>query len=188
MKRLLAAALFSAAVLCAASADRPRVTRAEVANVEKLINSQLAAMFPDEPWLLLGYTRGFYVEGTASFSAPRSILPPVPLYRPVQPAPNQGDHPRITTRKRFSACRSCAKRMYSVLKSLGTFFPSMPQDEQFILAVTILRYPWENGRRSSEPGGHACAARKTQRRARQEYRAEHAGEGRGVLTCASAKC
>jgi hypothetical protein len=143
VKRLLAAALFSAAVLCAASADRPRVTRAEVANVEKLINTQLASMFPDEPWLLLGYTRGFYVEGTGVVFSAEINLATGPTVSPFSQPPTK-EIVFAHHAKKVQRVPKLRETMYSVLKSLGTFFPSMPPDEQLILAVTILRYPWEN--------------------------------------------
>ncbi len=167
MKRLLAAALFSAAVLCAASADRPRVTRAEVANVEKLINTQLASMFPDEPWLLLGYTRGFYVEGTGVVFSAEINLATGPTISPFSQPPTK-EIILAHHAKKVQRVPKLRETMYSVLKSLGSIVSIHAAGRATHPGRHHPALPVGKRRRSSEPGGDACAARKTQRCARQE--------------------
>src|SRR5437870_2914512 len=56
-------ALLLAAAIVTTPAETPRITLAKVVNTEKLISSQLASLYPDEPWFLIGQTRGVYLDG-----------------------------------------------------------------------------------------------------------------------------
>lgn len=140
MKQVLVLMMAGAALLSAA--DTPRVSRAEVANVEKTVNSQLTGMFPDEPWLLLGMTRGVYVEGVGVIFSAEVNLATGPSPSPFNPTIS----PQVIAAhrdKKMSRMPKLRETMYAVVKSLSGAFPNLPGDEQVVFAVTLLRYPWE---------------------------------------------
>jgi hypothetical protein len=60
MKRALLALAFVSAL---AAADRPGVTRAALASVEKSLDGGIRSLDPNDPYDLLGFTRGVYVPG-----------------------------------------------------------------------------------------------------------------------------
>ena len=60
MKRILLALVF---VSTLAAADRSSVTRQELASVEKSLDVGVRRLDPNDPYDLLGFTRGVYVPG-----------------------------------------------------------------------------------------------------------------------------
>ena len=142
MKRLLIGLAAFAALAMAGSPERPHISRVEVANLEKIINTQLAGMFPDEPWLILGFTRGIYIDGVGVvFSADVNLAtgPTVSPFNPSLPKEVVAAHHD----KKVSRLPKLRDTMYAIVRSLTTFLPGMPADEQVVFAVTLYRYPWE---------------------------------------------
>jgi hypothetical protein len=144
MTRLLVVALCFAAALAAGTGDHPKVTRTDIANMEKIVNGQLQSMFPDEPWILLGFARGFYVEGIGIVFSADISLANGPAVTPFSPNPRKdllvAQHEK--KQKRLPVLREA---MYAMVRNLSNFMVAMPQDEQVILAVSLMRSPWEIG-------------------------------------------
>lgn len=144
MTRLPAAALFFAATLAAGTAERAKITRADVANMEKIVNGQLQSMFPDEPWILLGLARGFYVEGVGVIVSADVSLATGPALTPFSPNPRKelliAQHEK--KQKRLPVLR---QTMYTIVKTLSDSMVAMPPDEQVVVAVSLMRSPWEIG-------------------------------------------
>ena len=142
MRRFLAAAFLFAVSLPAA--EHARIPRPEIANLEKIVNTQLGGMFPEEPWLLLGYTRGIYIEGVGVVFSADVNLATGPTVSPFSPNPGKevlaGHHD-----KKLKRLPKLRETMYSIVRNMSTFLPALPPDEQVVFAVTLLRYPWETG-------------------------------------------
>lgn len=144
MTRLFAVALCFAAALAAGTRERPKITRIDVSNMEKVVNGQLQSMFPDEPWIVLGFARGFYVEGVGVVFSADISLANGPALTPFSPNPRQdlliAQHEK--KQKRLPVLR---ETMFAIVRNLGNFMVAMPQDEQVVLAVSLMRSPWEIG-------------------------------------------
>jgi hypothetical protein len=143
VRRLAAAALIFAGTAFAATAERPKVTRADVANMEKVVNDQIQRMFPEEPWVLLGFARGFYVNGVGVvFSADVNLAtgPAVTPFTNPRKELLVAQHEK--KQKRLPVLR---ERMYTIVRYLGTSITSLPEDEQVVLCVSLMRSPWEIG-------------------------------------------
>jgi hypothetical protein len=144
MTRLLAFVLCFAAALAAATGEHPKITRADVANMERIVNGQLQSMFPDEPWILLGFARGFYVEGVGVVFSADISLANGPAVTPFSPNPRKelliAQHEK--KQKRLPVLR---ETMYTIVKNLSNFMVAMPQDEQVVVAISLMRSPWEIG-------------------------------------------
>jgi hypothetical protein len=144
VRRLAAgAAIFTAAVF-AATAERPKMTRVDVANMENVINGRIQGMFPDEPWVLLGFTRGFYVDGVGVVFSADVSLATGPAVTPFNPNPRKdlliAQHEK--KQKRLPVLR---ETMYTIVRYLSTAVANLPDDEQVVLCVSLMRSPWEIG-------------------------------------------
>src|SRR5438309_11253376 len=87
MRRLTAISLLLVCTAFAATADRPKVNRVDVANMEKVVNNQIQRMFPNEPWMLLGFARGFYINGVGAVFSADVDLATGPVVTPFTPKP-----------------------------------------------------------------------------------------------------
>ncbi len=140
--RTLAAALALATVLSAASAESPKVPRPRIANAEKMVNTQLAAIVPEEPYFLIGLARGAYLDGIGAVFSAEINLATGPSLSPFKQSVSKEEIQKHLDRKteRMPLLRS---RMISIVGSMANYLETMPNNEEFIFAVTLLRYPWE---------------------------------------------
>ena len=144
MIRAFAAALILAAGLSASEADRPRIPRAEITNLEKFVNAQLQGMYPDEPWLLLGPARGVYVEGVGVVFSAEVSQAMGPTITPFNAPPTKEVY-AAHHQKKVQRVPKLRETMYGIIRNLSSGVPGMPQGEQVVLAITLLRYQWETG-------------------------------------------
>ncbi len=134
----------AAALLCATGiANEPLLTRAAIIPVEKRIDQKLEALY-DEPFLVLGLTRGLYLEkvgvifsaelqlvatpgvGTLGFSTPSKELILATRARKLQRLPQLKDAMKLQ------------------LMSAATMLDKLPPEESVILGVSIFRRSWED--------------------------------------------
>jgi hypothetical protein len=139
--------LAGAAAPCSSAADVPTtavaVARAKVAGAEKLIDNQLASMYPDEPWFLLGPARGVYLEGFGVVFTAEVNLATGPVRTPF--------HMEITKEeiakhrdKKLSRLPQLRLMMATILGSATNALDTLPASGQVVLGVTLLRYPYED--------------------------------------------
>ena len=141
--RTLPLLLASVATLAfAASPDNSRPARAKVVNVEKLINTQIASMYPEEPYFLLGTARGMYLEGFGVVFSAEVNLATGPSLSPFKPSVTKEEIARHREKKeaRLPALRT---KMVTVVANMSSLLETLPKTEEYVLAVTLLRYPWE---------------------------------------------
>lgn len=144
MKRALAAAALAILVCATGSpADVPKVPRAKVANAEKLISTQLAAMYPDEPWFLLGPTRGMYLEGFGVVFTAEVNLATGPMQTPFKLEITREEIARHRDKK-ITRLPGFKAVMARIVGSTAMYLDTLPPSEQLVLGVTLLRYPYED--------------------------------------------
>jgi hypothetical protein len=136
-------ALLVAAALAARSAEPGPIPRAKVANTEKLVSTQLASMVPDEPWFLLGLARGVYLDGTGVVFQADINLATGPSLSPFKTSITKEEVARHREKKegRLPLLRT---RMYLIMGVIASSLESLPSNEEYVLAVTLLKYPWED--------------------------------------------
>jgi hypothetical protein len=139
--KLVALSLVLSSLLFASGADT-KVSRAKVANVEKLINTQLAAMYPEEPYFLIGLTRGVYLEGFGVIFTADINLATGPSLSPFKQTISQEEITRHRDKKevRLPLLRS---QMVSIVTTMSSYLETLPPNEEFVMIVTLLKYPWE---------------------------------------------
>ena len=125
------------------TADVRGVPRAKIANAEKLIDTQLASMYPDEPWFLLGPTNGVYLDGFGAVFSAQINLATGPTSTPFKLEISKEEIARHRDKK-ITRLPDLRKMMLKIVGSTGGYLDNLAPSEQFVLSVTLLRYPYED--------------------------------------------
>jgi hypothetical protein len=124
------------AVLLIALAAMAGPDRASILAVEKAIDRRIETLF-DEPFLLLGMTRGVYLEGTgAVFTAEIGLA--ISPAGPFAPKPTPEDIQRLR-KKRQERLPIVKDAMRDMLVRSAEMLPAVPESEDIVLGVTIFR-------------------------------------------------
>jgi hypothetical protein len=137
-------ALLLTAALTAHSAEPVHaVPLSKIVNAQKLVSTQLAAMYPEEPWFLIGTARGVYLGGVGAVFSAEINLAMGPSLSPFKQTISKEEIARHRE-KQETRLPVLRERMYSILGSMPSYLETMPNNEEFVLAVTLLKYPWED--------------------------------------------
>ena len=135
--------------LWAASTEKPRFKRAALTAMEVSFDQRLKTL-SDDPYLLVGPTRGVYLEGygavfTSEVSLSNALSP-----NPFRPAITKDDIARIRAKKleRLPALRQCMRDM--LLAASAASLDEVPAGEQIVVGVSLIHRPEED--RSGMPG------------------------------------
>jgi hypothetical protein len=118
-------------------------SRTELAAVEKSMDTRFKRLSLESPIDLLGLTRGVYLNGYgAVFTAEVNLLaaPGISPFRPSVSKEEVAQVKGIKTR-RLPEFRALMQQL--LLDSAG-MMDRLPQDEQVVLAVTLLYQSWED--------------------------------------------
>lgn len=139
MKRFLLAVLILSLPLIA---QRPRVKRASMEAVEKAFDQRVGTL-SDDPFLLLGPTRGIYLEGYGAVFTAEVNLVSGPTLNPFQPtiAPAQVEQVRAKKLERLPVLKD---RMRDLLLASASQLGDVPPQEQLVLGVRLLYRSYEN--------------------------------------------
>jgi hypothetical protein len=137
-----------AASIWAASTEKPRFKRAALTAMEVSFDQRIKTL-SDDPYLLVGPTRGVYLEGygavfTSEVSLSNALAP-----NPFRPAITREDIVKIRAKKleRLPALRQCMRDM---LLAAAASLDEVPANEQIVVGVSLLYRPEED--RSGMPG------------------------------------
>ncbi|WP_031496129.1 hypothetical protein [Bryobacter aggregatus] len=135
--------LLISAVLLFAAATEPVVSRAMLSPIEKRIDQRLETLF-DEPFLLLGLTRGLYLDKFgAVFSAELQLIatPGVGTFGFTAPTRDM----IVSTRtKKLARLPLLKDAMKTQLASAALALDKLPADERVVFGVSIFRRSWED--------------------------------------------
>lgn len=123
--------------------ERAGVTRASVAGMEKAFDRRLLRDVVENPFLLLGATRGVYLDGYgAVFSAEVNLAvgPTASLFRPQL---TKEDLAKLKQKKvdRLPVLRQAMREM--LVASAGSL-DGMPAEERLVVAVSLFNFNWED--------------------------------------------
>ena len=136
-------AVLLVAVLPAAQMDQPPVTRAALAPIEKRIDARLGRPAQEEPYDLLGSTRGVYLDGFGVVFTTEVGLLLIPPITPFNPSFSKEEIQQIHRRK-AAKLPLLKQAMRELLAASAASLPSVPADEQIALAVTLFYFSWED--------------------------------------------
>lgn len=146
MKRLALAFLFAAAV--PALAAEPQVARGAVAAVEKSIDHAVRTLDVNDPYDLLGFTRGIYLPGygvvfTAEVNLVQTII------TPFHPEPAGAQLTRLR-QKKVLRLQFVREMMRQVIVAAAAPLDAVPPNEQVVFGVTLFYRAFEE--REGLPG------------------------------------
>jgi hypothetical protein len=143
MRRLFTLALLAGGVLWVGAADKPRVSRASLATMEKSFDGRLEGWSVDEPVMLLGTTRGVYLEGYgAIFTAEMNLLPGAtlsPFQQTIKPEQKVRVH-----QKKLDRLPKLRVQMKDMLVASALSLDTLPLDERVVVGVTLFHFSWED--------------------------------------------
>lgn len=127
----------------AVAGDAPRVSRSILATTEKSFDDRISRLWNDNPLILLGPTRGIYLDGYgAVLSAEVNMVngPPVAFVAPV-PNPKQVAEHKAKKLQRLPELKNVL--LQAMVDTAATLDP-VPPTEQIVVVVFLSRYPWED--------------------------------------------
>jgi hypothetical protein len=143
MKPLACLPAVLAACVCLTGADRPRVSRATVAAMEKSIDKRLETDVVESPFLLLGMTRGVYLEGYGAVFTAEVNLASGPTISPFRPKVTKDEIVKLRLRKlgRLPALKSA---MREALVAAAGSLDTVPAEERLVVGVSLFCFSWED--------------------------------------------
>ncbi len=135
--------LIAGSLLIAAVTIEPVITRNMLIPVEKKIDQRLETLY-DEPFLLLGMTRGLYLDKFgAVFSAELQLVSTPGMGTFGFTAPTR--EMLVSTRaKKLQRLPVLKEAMKSQLVSAALALEKLPVDEKVVFGVSIFRRSWED--------------------------------------------
>ena len=124
------------AVMLIALAAMAGPDRASILAVEKAIDRRIETLF-DEPFLLLGMTRGVYLEGSGAVFTAEVGLALSPA-GPFAAKPTAEELARLR-KKRLERLPVVKDAMRDMLIRSAEMLPAVPETEDVVLGVTIFR-------------------------------------------------
>jgi hypothetical protein len=137
------AALLLAAVTAAAQPVKPRVPRASLVPLESSFDVRIAKPGQEDPFDLLGNTRGVYLDGYGVVFTTEVNLIVTPPVTPFRPQVSRQEIDRIRQRK-LAKLEVLKKAMREMMTASAAAIEGLPANEQVVVAVTLFYYPWED--------------------------------------------
>jgi tetrahydromethanopterin S-methyltransferase subunit B len=143
MKKIFLPILLLVVVFASTAATSgPRVSRATLASMEKSLDERIKRLWDDTPYLLLGDTRGVYLEGYgAVFTAEVNlVMNPVSL---MSTRLTKDDIARVR-QKKIDRLPTLKKALRESMVSMAASLDTVPGEEQIAIVAFIDHYPWED--------------------------------------------
>lgn len=136
--RTIAVALVAVAL---AAANAPRVKRGSIQAAERAIDVRMLRVI-ENPYLLLGPTRGVYVEGAgATFSAELNLFQG-PTVSPFRQTISNEDIAMVRAKK-IERLPKIRESLREALMATAASLDDVPPQEQIAIGVTLLGLPYE---------------------------------------------
>jgi hypothetical protein len=143
MKGIAVVAVLLAAVLPAIPAEKPAVTRAALAALEASFDGRVASLGQEEPFDLLGSTRGIYLEGFGVVFTTELSPIVTPHTSPFLPSISKEMAERIH-QKKLERIPRLKQAMREMLVSAAAALGALPAGERIAVGVTLFYYSWED--------------------------------------------
>jgi len=129
----------------AIASDAPRVPRTTLAAAEKNLDNRFAGLWNDNPFIMLGPTRGVYLEGYGAVFTAEVNLVAGPQISIIMQAPTKqsiAEH----RQKKIARIPDLKKAMEKALADTAASpaMAAVPPDEQIVLVAFLSHFPWED--------------------------------------------
>jgi hypothetical protein len=138
--RLLALVAFVVLVCGAAITTVPR---AQIETLERHFDRRLQSFDVNDPFYILGATRGVYLDGYGMVFTSEVGLVQTPNITPFRPQISKEDIAKVRQRK-LARVPQVKKLMRDMLVQSGNVLVTMPADQQVVIAMIMAYSPWED--------------------------------------------
>lgn len=128
----------------AAVAGQARAVNASVIGIEKKLDDRFVHVSPDEPFFLLGTTRGVYLDGYGAVFTAELNLVAGPMRTPFGSKPITKDVIAQHRQKKLERIPKLRAEMRMMLAQTAAALDGVPDNEQVVLVVDLTSYPWED--------------------------------------------
>jgi hypothetical protein len=141
---LLLAVVAATYVPASAANASPRVTRPMLVAMEKSLDSRVTRLSQDNPFVLLGPTRGIYLDGYGAVFTTEINLVSMPaammMFRPELTKEEIEQH----RQKKLSRLPQLKEALRQALIDSAASLDTVPGEEQIVVVAMLSKYPWEN--------------------------------------------
>jgi hypothetical protein len=145
MKRWIFVMLIIALAVWSAAGARARVDREALANLERSFDARIESYSPNDPFHLLGTTRGVYLEDYGVVFTTEVNLVAAAVRSPFRPeyTPEQLAQLR---QKKLLRVDDLKKLMRSMMVDSATSLKPVPAEQRIAVGVSLFRFTWEDSR------------------------------------------
>jgi hypothetical protein len=125
------------------ASDAPRVSRDQLVAVEKSLDSRYAKLWDDTQIVVLGPTRGIYLEGYGAVmtSEVDVVAGPTLLF---MRGPLNKDEIEKFRQKKIGRVPDLRKAVRQALIDSAASLDNVPAEEQIVVVAMLSKYPWED--------------------------------------------
>ena len=131
--------LLLALAICAMAGDPPRVGRTVLASMEKNLDDRVSRLWDDNPFVLLGPTRGIYLEGYGVVFTVEINLATGPTMM-MRPELSKEEIQRYH-QKKLERLPQLMKALRQAMIASVSSMDNVPADEQVVMIAFLSRYP-----------------------------------------------
>jgi len=142
-KHLILPFLLLAVAASAIASDAPRVSRDQLVTVEKSLDSRYAKRWGDIQIVVLGPTRGIYLEGYGAVMTSEVDLVAGPTLLFMR-GPLNKDEVEKFRQKKIGRVPELRRAMRQALIDSAASLDTVPLEEQIVVVAMLSKYPWED--------------------------------------------
>lgn len=142
-KYLILPFLLLAVAASAIASDAPRVSRDQLVTVEKSLDSRYTKLWDDNQIVVLGPTRGIYLEGYGAVMTSEVDLVAGPTMLFIR-GPLTKDEVEKFRQKKIGRVPDLKRAMRQALIDSAASLDGVPLEEQIVVVAMLSKYPWED--------------------------------------------
>jgi hypothetical protein len=145
LQRLTVPFLLLVVAASAIAGDAPRVPRNTLAATEKKLDNSFTKLWSDNPFVVLGPTRGVYLEGYGAVFTAEVNLVAGPIIGIITPPMTKQDIAQHKQRK-IARIPELKKALEKALADTAASpeMAAVPPDQQIVLVAFLSHFPWED--------------------------------------------
>lgn len=120
-----------------------RIPRTALAIIEKNIDTRIERAIPTDQFLVLGATRGLYLEGYGIVFSTEMNLMASAAANPFRPAFTKDDIEQIR-RKKIDRMTVLREQVRAALIGAAASLDQVPENEQVVLGIVLFYFRWED--------------------------------------------
>jgi len=128
----------------AAASDPPRVTRSMLIETEKVLDPRISLSGTDNPFLLLGATRGVYLESYGAVFTAEINLVSIPaammMFKPISTKEAIAAH----RQKKLTRLPELRRAMRDALADAAVSLKALAPEDQVVFVAILAKYQWED--------------------------------------------